>query len=286
MQKNPADSYRSAAEPRVTFSGSAASRRLAPVAQPAWLVAIAAAAIDAAARSACSRRVRRSSPLGAGGGDPQIAKPVAGDRWARRSRSRSRRRSIAGDRSRARRRGGEPCRLDSRDARRRAVEVKDYSTPRSPGSTGTTPIENKRVLNGFCAGIVGRERRESRRRSDDVRRRELDPRARRAGAEGNVAGPGRTVGQPRVVSGTRRLVLPSFFIDRLEVTNRKYQEFVDEGGYETPRYWKQPSSATGAKSHRKRSDGAVPRLDRRGRARRPGPAVTRRRAKAMIPLRA
>jgi DNA-binding winged helix-turn-helix (wHTH) protein/formylglycine-generating enzyme required for sulfatase activity len=31
--------------------------------------------------------------------------------------------------------------------------------------------------------------------------------------------------------------LGGFFIDRLEVSNRDYQEFVDAGGYQTPEYW-------------------------------------------------
>jgi formylglycine-generating enzyme required for sulfatase activity/dienelactone hydrolase len=34
--------------------------------------------------------------------------------------------------------------------------------------------------------------------------------------------------------------LPSFDIDRFEVTNRQYQEFVDHGGYSNRAYWKQP----------------------------------------------
>ncbi len=34
--------------------------------------------------------------------------------------------------------------------------------------------------------------------------------------------------------------LPPFFIDRLEVSNRQYQMFVDKGGYTTRDYWKQP----------------------------------------------
>jgi serine/threonine protein kinase/dienelactone hydrolase len=33
--------------------------------------------------------------------------------------------------------------------------------------------------------------------------------------------------------------LPQFYIDRFEVTNRQYQEFVDAGGYRNPEYWKQ-----------------------------------------------
>jgi dienelactone hydrolase len=34
--------------------------------------------------------------------------------------------------------------------------------------------------------------------------------------------------------------LPTFYIDRREVTNREYQEFVDKGGYATPEYWRHP----------------------------------------------
>ncbi len=31
---------------------------------------------------------------------------------------------------------------------------------------------------------------------------------------------------------------PDFYIDRYEVTNRQFREFVDQGGYRDPRYWK------------------------------------------------
>jgi hypothetical protein len=33
--------------------------------------------------------------------------------------------------------------------------------------------------------------------------------------------------------------LPAFYIDRFEVTNRQYQEFVDKGGYRKREYWKE-----------------------------------------------
>src|SRR5260370_25063173 len=33
--------------------------------------------------------------------------------------------------------------------------------------------------------------------------------------------------------------LPKFYIDRFEVTNRQYQEFVDKGGYQKREYWKE-----------------------------------------------
>jgi len=34
--------------------------------------------------------------------------------------------------------------------------------------------------------------------------------------------------------------LPGFWIDRYEVTNRQFKEFVDAGGYRKPEYWKEP----------------------------------------------
>jgi Uncharacterized conserved protein len=36
------------------------------------------------------------------------------------------------------------------------------------------------------------------------------------------------------------LALPAFWMDRFEVTNRQFKEFVDAGGYRKPEYWKQP----------------------------------------------
>ena len=39
--------------------------------------------------------------------------------------------------------------------------------------------------------------------------------------------------------------LPSYYLDRYEVTNRAYQEFVDAGGYEKPAYWTETFSRDG-----------------------------------------
>ena len=33
---------------------------------------------------------------------------------------------------------------------------------------------------------------------------------------------------------------PGFWIDKYEVTNRRYKEFIDAGGYRNPKYWKSP----------------------------------------------
>lgn len=39
--------------------------------------------------------------------------------------------------------------------------------------------------------------------------------------------------------------LPDYFIDRFEVTNRQFKEFIDQGGYGTAAFWKQPFAEQG-----------------------------------------
>ena len=39
---------------------------------------------------------------------------------------------------------------------------------------------------------------------------------------------------------TRTVELPDYWLDRHEVSNREFQRFVDQGGYERPEYWTQP----------------------------------------------
>ena len=55
-------------------------------------------------------------------------------------------------------------------------------------------------------------------------------------------------GMVHVEGGPRpggRITLESFFIDRFEVTNRQFKEFVDRGGYTNPALWKQPFTKDG-----------------------------------------
>ncbi len=54
------------------------------------------------------------------------------------------------------------------------------------------------------------------------------------------AGMVRVPGGSFAYRNTRRVVLDDFWLDRYEVTNRRYKEFVDHGGYREPRFWKQP----------------------------------------------
>ncbi len=64
------------------------------------------------------------------------------------------------------------------------------------------------------------------------------------------------------------LDLPDFFLDRYEVTNQRYEEFVRAGGYQKPEYWRHPFSKDGSEL----SWQAAMKLfvDRTGR---PGPAT-------------
>ena len=40
-----------------------------------------------------------------------------------------------------------------------------------------------------------------------------------------------------VVHGVERAYIPAFLIDKYEVTNRQFKEFIDSGGYEDKKYW-------------------------------------------------
>lgn len=44
-----------------------------------------------------------------------------------------------------------------------------------------------------------------------------------------------------------KVSLVPFFLDRHEVTNREFKQFLDAGGYNTPRYWKQPGLVSSLK---------------------------------------
>jgi len=55
--------------------------------------------------------------------------------------------------------------------------------------------------------------------------------------------PGGAVG----ISGLDAVTLKTFLIDRYEITNRQFKEFIDRGGYEKREYWKQDFVQSGRK---------------------------------------
>jgi tRNA A-37 threonylcarbamoyl transferase component Bud32/predicted esterase len=82
-------------------------------------------------------------------------------------------------------------------------------------------------------------------------------------------------GMVKVPQGTVRVgdadvTVPEFWLDRYEVSNGEFKEFVDAGGYEEPRYWKHPFVKDGRVLS---SDEAMALL--RDATGRPGPATWR-----------
>jgi len=118
------------------------------------------------------------------------------------------------------------------------VDVKNYQDLDGPWEPlGTSPVQNIRLPFGYFrvrvskpgyktfevgAAYLGR---------DPVK---LTPEA--DAAPGMVFVPGRSfrVGMAPAVA------LPDYWIDRLEVTNALFKQFVDAGGYRDAKYWKQP----------------------------------------------
>lgn len=120
------------------------------------------------------------------------------------------------------------------------VEIKDYLSPASAWyALGTTPLNNIRIPNGYFQWRVSKQ---------GVGEYVAAP---ETGSPMNFALDKETAspaGMSWVSGGTWTSFIgfvgmvgpyqmPGFYIDRYEVTNRQYQEFVDAGGYQSRKYW-------------------------------------------------
>jgi eukaryotic-like serine/threonine-protein kinase len=128
------------------------------------------------------------------------------------------------------------------------VEIKDYL---SPGDAwfplGTTPLKNVQLPNGYLrwrvskAGVgeyVGAPVAEDVHGFFPEFKFPLDALA--GPPAGMVAVPATRFDDYNYSVGELGPYdLPAFYIDRFEVTNRQYQEFVDRGGYQKREYWKE-----------------------------------------------
>ncbi len=120
------------------------------------------------------------------------------------------------------------------------VSIQDYLTPDGPVmKLGATPLKDVRIPKGYFRWTVAK-----------------------AGAGKMVAAPetweatdfdlGRNTTAPPGMVYVRGgywtsyeffigwlgpYLFPNYYIDKYEVTNREYQDFVDQGGYENPKYW-------------------------------------------------
>jgi eukaryotic-like serine/threonine-protein kinase len=73
---------------------------------------------------------------------------------------------------------------------------------------------------------------------------------------------------PGIEKAVSIVELPDYWMDRFEVTNKQFKEFVDAGGYRKSEYWKQPFVENGRMLSRE--EGMTRFKDRAGR---PGPAT-------------
>jgi eukaryotic-like serine/threonine-protein kinase len=120
------------------------------------------------------------------------------------------------------------------------VEIQDYRTPNGAWlSLGVTPLSGVLIPNGYFRWKVskpGAGQLLAAPSTEDKMQFTLAP----AGtAAGMVHVPKGNVSEYIDFVGFVFHDLPPHDIDQFEVTNRQYQEFVDQGGYQKREYWKQ-----------------------------------------------
>ncbi|MFN8581410.1 MAG: bifunctional serine/threonine-protein kinase/formylglycine-generating enzyme family protein [Gemmatimonadaceae bacterium] len=152
------------------------------------------------------------------------------------------------------------------------VEIKDYLTPDAPWYTlGVTPIAKMRLPNeaffrwriskpGVGEYVVARLSREEMRFPLDSALQAPEGMLR--------VGAGNWGDMIAFVGWVGPFNLPAFYIDRYEVTNRQYQEFIDRGGYRDKKYWHERFEENGREIS---WDDAMARF--RDRTRRAGPST-------------
>ena len=123
------------------------------------------------------------------------------------------------------------------------VEVKDYLHPDEPWlRLGTTPLTRVRIPRGYLRWRVskpGVADYVSAPFVSDAMRFPLDAVAR--APRGMLPVDGGPISDYAAFQGwLGPYDLPPFYVDRLEVTNRDYQAFVDAGGYTSNAFWKEP----------------------------------------------
>jgi len=129
-----------------------------------------------------------------------------------------------------------------------SAEIKDYLSPGDPWlALGTTPLNNIKIPNGYLRWRVtktGVGEYSGAPITEDIHGpiREFN-----FHLEAIAAAPAGMVPVPAIqyvdliwsLGFIGPYDLPPFYIDRFEITNRQYQEFVDKGGYQNRAYWKE-----------------------------------------------
>ena len=123
------------------------------------------------------------------------------------------------------------------------MDVQDYSSPGADWlRVGTTPLERVRIPGGYLRWRVAKAGiGESITAPLTAPLLTFDLQGAARAPAGMVAVRGGTLSDALAFVGwLGPYELPTFFMDRFEVTNREYQSFVDKGGYTNRAYWKQP----------------------------------------------
>lgn len=120
------------------------------------------------------------------------------------------------------------------------VSIQDYMAPDGPVfNLGTTPLTNVRIPRGYFRWTVSKP---------GVGKMVVAPGTAhtmdfplslaQAAPPGMVyAAGGNWAAFNGFIGWIGPWKIPPYYIDRYEVTNREYQDFVDHGGYENPQYW-------------------------------------------------
>lgn len=120
------------------------------------------------------------------------------------------------------------------------VEIQDYVNPGSWFTLGTTPLENVRIPNGYFRWKISKPgvgQLVAAPETDD--KMQFTFAAQTASSEPMDTVPAGHYGDMIDFVGWFDYDLPAFNVDRFEVTNRQYQQFVDAGGYRDPKFWKE-----------------------------------------------
>jgi serine/threonine protein kinase/dienelactone hydrolase len=122
------------------------------------------------------------------------------------------------------------------------VDIQDYLSPDGPWHRlGVTPIRNIQIANGYFRWRVSKAGAGELIVAPQTRPEMNFPLdSLKAVPSGMVFSPGGEWSEYiGFIGWAGPYKLPPYFVDRYEVTNREYQEFVDKGGYEKQQYWQE-----------------------------------------------
>jgi serine/threonine protein kinase/dienelactone hydrolase len=133
-----------------------------------------------------------------------------------------------------------------------SVYIKDYRSPTSDWeSLGRTPIENIKTPRGLNRWKIEKEGFVTQELAlaypldptypDDFPNKQLSLKLAEINAvpEGMVWIPGEYCGTYAEIGQLQPIKVNGCWIDKYEVTNKEFKEFIDRGGYAKPEYWKQ-----------------------------------------------